>query len=437
MWYVYLFFILIFLAILYYYIFKKDVLSISFISCIIYALSTLAAFISYKIEGSWNYVELHQKTAIYVIISVICIGIGEFIVRKLTRKDKNNKREEIKLIKVSDLKILICIAFLVLTFFLIYMDMCRITNVTGISKVINAYKQSSAMYNDSDNVEQISFLFTQLYRISVAMGIIFLYIYVNNMCYNYKLKYNFRFIIPILSSIATSMLLGGRSAIMRFIVATFIFFIIIYRKKKQIQLFKFIRMGVLILVIVLPLFYMLLGAIGQSTQNNFVDYMTFYLGSPIPGFDEYLQKYSEYKKGVSQNFGENTFIGIQQILHKFHIIDYYNVYQSEWIDFGNGLKSNVFTGIKTYFQDFGINGILIFQTLFGIIFTYLYVKAKNSNYKYLIFYGLISITLIDQFRSEKIFHALIRIDTLVYIFSIILITWFLFNFKFERKYNNE
>lgn len=353
MWYVYLFLILIFLAILYYYIFKKDVLSISFISCIIYALSTLAAFISYKIEGSWNYVDIHQETAMYVIISVICIGIGEFFIKKLTKKSDYNKQEEIKLIKVTDLKILICIVFLLLTFFLIYMDMSKITNTTGISKVINAYKQNSAMYNDSDNIEQISFLYTQMYRFSVAMGIIFLYIYVNNMCYNYKLKYNFRFIIPIVISIFISMLLGGRSAIMRFIVATFIFSIIIYRKKKKINLLKFIRIGIVILAIVLPLFYMLLGAIGQTTQNNFVDYMTFYLGSPIPGFDEYLENYSKYKQ-VSQNFGENTFVGIQQILYKFHIIDYYNIYQSEWIDFGNGLKSNVFTGIKTYFQDFGI-----------------------------------------------------------------------------------
>ena len=149
------------------------------------------------------------------------------------------------------------------------------------------------------------------------------------------------------------MLLGGRSAIMRFIVATFIFFMIIYSRKKKIKLLKFVRIGTMILIIVLPLFYLLLGAIGQTTQNNFVDYMTFYLGSPIPGFDEYLDNYSKYQR-VSQNFGENTFVGIQQILYRFHIIDYYNIYQSEWIDFGNGLRSNAFTGIKTYFQDFGI-----------------------------------------------------------------------------------
>ena len=211
---------------------------------------------------------------------------------------------------------------------------------------------------------------------------------------------------------------------------------IIYRKKRKINLLKFVRIGLMILIIVLPLFYMLLGAIGQSTQNSFVNYMTFYLGSPIPGFDEYLE--NEYNKQVvSKHFGENTFVGIQQILYKIHIIDYYNIYQSEWLDFGNGLKSNVFTGIKTYFQDFGLNGVIGFQILFGVVYSYLYYKAKDSNYRYLIFYGLIGITLIDQFRSEKIFNSLVRIDTLVYIISIILITWFLFNFKFERKYSNE
>ena len=107
MWYVYLFVILIFLAITYYYIFKKDVLSVSFISCIVYALSTLAAYISYKIDGSWNYVDIHQETAMYVIISVICIGIGEFFIRKILKKSNDNNQEKIELIKVTDLKILI------------------------------------------------------------------------------------------------------------------------------------------------------------------------------------------------------------------------------------------------------------------------------------------------------------------------------------------
>lgn len=353
MWYIYLFLILIFLAIVYYYIFKKDVLSISFISCIIYALSVLAAFISYKIEESWNYVELHQQTAIYVIITVICIGIGEFAVRKLLKKDNKDEKKDIKFIKVINFKILICTIFLLLTFFLIYKDMSRITNTTGISNVINAYKINSAMYNDSGSVEQINFIYTQMYRVSLVIGMIFLYIYINNMCFNPKLKYNFRFIIPIIISVVLSMLLGGRSAIMRFIVAAFVFFMIIYGKKKKIKLLKFAKIGILILIIVLPLFYMLLGAIGQTTQNNFVDYMTFYLGSPIAGFDEYLENYYRYEE-IPQHFGEHTFVGIQQILYKFNLIDYYNIYQSEWLDFGNGLKSNVFTGIKTYYQDFGI-----------------------------------------------------------------------------------
>lgn len=75
--------------------------------------------------------------------------------------------------------------------------------------------------------------------------------------------------------------------------------------------------------------------------------MTFYLGSPLPCFNEYLEN-SNQQKVEQKHFGENTFIGIQQILYKFHIINYYNIYQDEWVNFGNGLKSNVFTGIKTY-----------------------------------------------------------------------------------------
>lgn len=79
--------------------------------------------------------------------------------------------------------------------------------------------------------------------------------------------------------------------------------------------------------------------------------------------------------------------------------------------------------------------MIFFEILFGIVFSFMYNKAKKSSYKYLIFYGINGMLLVDQFRSEKIFNSLVRIDTLVYIVSIILITWFLFNFRFERKYN--
>ena len=434
MWYIYLFVVLIILSIIYYYIFKKDVLSVSFISCLVFALSTLAAVISYKLGNSWNYIELHKQTAIYIVIAMICVGVGEHIVRIFFKK-KKKEENEIKLIEITQFKILICIVFLLITFLLIYIDMSKITNTKVISEMINIYKTNSAMYNDSDNIEQINFIYTQMYRVSTAIGIIFLYIYVNNMCFNHKLKYNFRFITPIIISMCLSIFLGGRSAIMRFIVAAFIFFMIIYNKKKKINLKKFITITISILIIVLPLFYILLGAIGQTTQTNFGNYITFYLGSPIPSFDEYLED-SWTDEVLSEQFGEHTFIGIQQILYKLGIIDYYNVYQSEWIDFGNGLKCNVFTGIKTYLQDFGVGGVIIFQILFGIIYTYLYLKGKND-YKYLIFYGLIGITLIDQFRSEKIFNVLVRIDTIVYIISILIITMFIFNIKYEGNYNED
>lgn len=436
MWYILLFCILVVIAIVSYFIFDRDVLSITFISSAVYALSTLAAYISYKLENSWNYVELDKNTAIYVIVGMICVAVGEGIVRFFQKKKKLNNEEKeehnrIELIRVSNIKILICTAFVMLSFVLIYANMAKITGTTGFSKVINAYKVNSAMYNEG-NAKSVGFIYIQMYRVSIVIGMIFLYIYINNMLFNKKLKYNFRFIIPIFMSCVLSMLLGGRSAVMKFIVAGMIFSVIIYEKKKKIHLMKFVGLGIMLLLIILPLFYGLLGIIGQSTKNSFANYMTFYLGSPLPCFNEYLEN-SNQQKVEQKHFGENTFIGIQQILYKFHIINYYNIYQDEWVNFGNGLKSNVFTGIKTYLEDFGIMGVIVFQTLFGIVFSYLYLKARNGNYKFLIFYGLIALNVIDQFRSEKIFSSLIRIDTIVYIFSIIFLTWFLFNLRIGRK----
>ena len=90
MWYILLFCILVVIAIVSYFIFDRDVLSITFISSAVYALSTLAAYISYKLENSWNYVELDKNTAIYVIVGMICVAVGEGIVRFFQKKKKLN-----------------------------------------------------------------------------------------------------------------------------------------------------------------------------------------------------------------------------------------------------------------------------------------------------------------------------------------------------------
>lgn len=431
MWYYFLLATLIVLAIIYYKIFKKDVLSVAFISCTIYALSTFSALISFITENSWNDIDIGFATYGYIVLGMICVGAGEFFVRKITikkKKDNAIKNNEIQFIKISDIKLIICIAFIAISTILIFINLRQITGGSDFSKIISTYNQNSVLYNnDEDTILQINTVYTQLYRISVSISIVLLYVFVNNMCFNWKLKNNYIFLIPIFCAMLSSILLGGRSSVLRFLVAAFIFFIVIKSRNKKIKLFKFVKIGILILIVILPIFYGLITVIGRSTNSNFFDYITFYLGGPIPGFDMFLQDFDNTINTTA--FGEHTFIGINRMLYKFNIIDNFSVYQGTWINFGNGLYSNVFSGLKAYLQDFGIYGFVICEIFFGLFYSFLYKQAENKSENWLIFYGFIAITLIDQYRTEKIFSAIITIDTVVYILGIVLTTYFLFKFK--------
>lgn len=445
MWYIILFIGLIILAIAFYSLFNKEVLSPTFITCLVYAMSTMAAFISYLFSG-WNNVNIQANTAIFILLGVVAFGVGELIYRKQkiriskkkTIEESDSSKKEKKEINVGKKKSIVALIFIVLTLILIFSNMQEITGKQSIPEVINAYKKSSIMYNQNQNeVKSIRTIYTQMYRFSIAIGLVFLYIVMNNFLFKKiiqeKLRTNALYIVIVVITMTLAILLGGRSSIMQFVVAAFTDAVIITMRSKKILIKKFLKVGAIILVIALPTFYLLLGAIGQTTKSSFGEYITFYLGCPLPSFDKFLNA-SAADSAENQPFGYNTFTGFQQILKKLHIINYYNIYQDKtlWIDYGNGLSSNVYTSIKCYIQDFGLLGMIILQILAGLIFTRLYGDAKYKGYNATIFYGIINAMVIDQYRSEKIFHAFFRIDTLVYFISIIIITYFLFNIKFKK-----
>ena len=65
-------------------------------------------------------------------------------------------------------------------------------------------------------------------------------------------------------------------------------------------------------------------SLSSSELLNFAEYITFYIGSPVPTLNEIIQR---NEIGNSEYFGQETFKGIQGILSKFGLIDYYNPYQ--------------------------------------------------------------------------------------------------------------
>lgn len=421
------------LLIISYFIFEKDILSPSVITCCIYLISTIIAGFS-KLFDLWNFVEIKDTTVMLIFVGVLSFIIGEYITRRINKMRKkkeslgaeNKENKKGKIIDLSIIKIMCTYIFFVATLIIIYLEMAKITGIYGnISQMINAYRNDSPLFNSDNNTISVSTFAMQLYRMSEILAAILIYIVINNLVLKDKIKNNIKYLIGILIACIITLLLSGRSALVKFIIEAIIIYIIQYHKyqKEKIKkkvIAKFLVIGI---AIILPIFYIIMPLIGRSQESNFVSYMTFYLGSPIPSLDEIIQR---GEIGNNKYFGQETFLGIESILDRLGVIDYYTPYQRQWIGFNN-LSSNVFTGIKSYYSDFGILGIIICQILFAGVFTQLYINAKNNKKAiYTIFYAFNAIMIVDQYRSEKLFARFLSLDTIIYTIYLIIAMKILF-----------
>lgn len=440
--YIILIFFTAIMMVLSYLVFKKDIITPSFIVCGTYFFSVFSAYIA-KIFKLWNYVDLQPISVIIVIVGVASFVLGEYIIRKKIIMNKKNgliseflKKDIIvsKIIHISNIKYLIITGFVISCLIIIY---CQLIKITGISNniplMINSYRESTPLFNNSTKSTSISTFAMQLYRISEIIAIVFMYIIINNIICKDKLLKNAKYVIPIFCFIATSLLIAGRSALIRLIIAG-VFLTLLLMKKyyhKKLNYKKIFLYGMIIIILLVPLFYCIMPLIGRNQRTNIIEYVSFYVGSPVPSLNELIVR---DELGHSNFWGEETFKGIQAFLSKVNIIQNYSPYQNQWISFKN-LSNNTFTGLKTYYSDFGIIGVFVCQILFAFLLTILYILARHNNKKiFLLLWGMYGTKMVmDQYRVEELFSNLFNYETVIYLIYMIIVVNFVFNNEKKRR----
>ena len=421
------------LSIITYKLFNKDILSPSFIVCVTYFTSALSAFLS-KIFNLWNNIELNWFIILIIITGLLSFILGEFITRRVIltiKKRRKIKSEKVnkQLIKISNIKLIIIYLFLIMTFVVIFYQMVEITGINNnIPKMINAYRAKTPLFNNTD-ATSISTFAMQMYRASELFAYIFIFICINNLLLKDKIKNNIKYIFLIFIPILTSLLISGRTLVFKLVVATIFIAIILYRKiySRKFKFRTMITTGIIVAIIILPIFYLIMPLIGRKQGADIISYISFYIGSPIPSFNEIMER---GELGNNEHFGEETFKGIQSFLNRFELIDYYEPYQKQWINYKE-LSSNTFTGLKNYYSDFGISGVVICQLLFASLVVVLYNNAKHKNGRAYIIFFMFSATymIFDQYRVEKLFSSFITLDTVIYVVYMFIILAFLFKDK--------
>lgn len=407
--------ILAILCIVSYNIFKKDILSPSFISCIMFEISAVLACIG---KYSWNDEEsLSGITIGIVVIGMISFIIGEYILKKFFYKQKKEIEAKHSIIKIKKYKYFIMYLFVIVTIAFIVLELNRICQYynydsNNISDMLSFYRHKSVLYEDvlTRDHTDINFFVKQMHKVCVVIGFINIYIVINNFFYDEKkYKNSLNSLVIACICMGESLLTSGRALLMHYLIFTLFMVLFFIRKKYKISNAKLVVGSCISLLLMTISFYFIAPLLGRGASNGIIEYISFYFGTTIPSLNRFLQNIPEHSKYI----GEETFTGVYLFLNKIKLISYTRSTAYGWQCFANGAGSNVYTSLRAYYFDFGFIGLICCQLLFGFVFSKL-DSLKNRDNRYLIIYAYYFYVLIEQIRAEQFFYAM-STTTIAYI----------------------
>ena len=415
------------LALFAYKIFKKDLLSPTFISALMFLLAVSCAIVGLF---SWNYVkELSLQTILIFIAGLTAFGIGEVIARSIHKnktksvEQKVEQKTEVEF-NLSNKVLVVILLLVLLSTALMISEIIRVCATYGYTsnsflKVLAFYRSKTGLFSDAAfSSEGVNVIVRQLWKVGGAINIILFY-YGFQKILRLKKKINKKEIVLIalilvVTLFQTFLFNGGRSIFFHYIVAyiAIALFVLFVKGRKNITK-SMVRRGAGIVAALLVVFYLILPIVGRSTRHGFFEYTTFSLGTAVPSFELYMNDDEQPDEG-SKYIGEETFSGVYYTLNKVGLIKYAKAQSHEWRSFADDgtLSSNTYTSLRTYYKDFGMLGVIILQFIFGLVVTLIYLKVKESGSMLacVIYFSYFYI-LIDQIRDEQ-FYSLISISTL-------------------------
>ena len=416
---IYIYFaVLLLLLIVSFVINKKDFASPAFIFTFGFFFQGIWVLFYYK---QWN-LHLHLNTFLVITLSILEFIIVTYLVKLFMNKkykSSNTEETEIKRIKINYVLEILYFLFIVGVGALYLYHVVKIVNgnfnsIGSILKSISDYDTLIKFEADLFNahVERIPFIVNNLNYAVVAAGYWFLYVVINNIIAEKKVR--IIEILIVIVSLLSSMLSGSRTPIFMMIVAGICYYFVLLFKKKQYK--NIFSKKIVITVLCIGIAFLLSFApiaklLGREINLWSMNYLAIYCGAEVKNLDSYLQEREYLDK--NKVFGSQTFYSIIQTLgNKLHIKG--NEYRLD-LRFrrANGLDlGNVYTTFYSYIYDFGYIGLFIFVFLMALISEFIYEKIIHLSKKldkpsmYILVYGTLFGCLALSFFSNKFFEEL-------------------------------
>lgn len=426
---------------------KKDILSPPNAFCMVFMFCILFAIPNIEI---WN-LEISNITFGVIFLGIFSFCIGYYLIFYFNYNiDKNkilSRMNENPIFTLSDKKFYLFLGIQIITLFVMYMEINRISSNLGIggslSEKIFAYRLAS-FFGDKEEAKLATYA-KALYDFCFCSSYFIMYKLVND--YFLLKKIIKKYIFSILLTMGITFLSGGRGEsifiIIGLIVLIYIHYMYMYNwniKYKFSKLIKYFSI-ITILVIAFPLIGIFV--IGRETENDTIisivfNQLSIYISAPLKLLDMYLNE--EYISTPYLPIGYYTFTKLYNRIAEIFNINFGIVEDG---DFGfreiNGVSlGNVYTIFRPFYSDAELLGVILFCIIIGAVFGYLYYHIKYTklkpiegkiNYK-LILYVYLYISIALSFFSEWFYVTVISFQ-----FIKVLIYFKLFEVFFIKKYS--
>lgn len=377
---------------------------------------------------NWNVKEnFSSKTVAIVVLSVLVFVFGSSLSSKLYKilpKKKLIIKEDLYKdpINIPKKWVIFFVFFISLSSVFYFITLLRKSSIPfwGFKDFMTTVRPLL-----KDNKISISFLSVQLLSISKMLAYIFTYSFFVN--YIFFKQRNLGYLLIPFAYILMSLLTSGRIYIIYFVIYAFSLYFIL-NKNKYSNILKIVLKTFVFIFICLFLFGALANVVGRNTSHSIMEQLSIYIGGPLVSLDLYLKNLFITP---TKYFGEETLIGVYQILNKLQITNIQLNRHLEYVQFGNNW-GNVYTAIRRYIHDYGFFGSQILMFVMGAIYRFFYeiiISSKRFG-KLDIFYSMLIYPIPMLIIDDLFLSNLLSINT---VYDIIYIQ---FGYYFIIKYLN-
>lgn len=394
-----------------FFLFKKNILNPSVILCSVFLVSLFFSILNAKRWG----VILHLNTVLIILGTIVVFILGNSVIYLLPKKyliiNKVFENKQIK-IKETSFKVIFLIDLISFIFLCKYFqEVYKLSLIGGNSGGYNLmlYYARNAKLNFLDVSRYMTYGVYFVKLISYICFFIFSYITIFE-----KFKFKNLFLLsPIIMYCGFMTLSTGRTDFIYLLIYMLVVFFILYQQKYNFSFKvtkKIIFFGILSLILFFIIFSLAGLLTGKTQSESIFEMISLYTGSSIPALDIYINS----SKISNEYFGENTLFLVYNILRKFgySIPKLYAPY--EFVYFG-GIKTNIYSAIKRYYEDFGVNGLFLITFLLGIFYGtfFHYASYKKNNFFILMLYAILCFPVFE-FPIEERFFMLLFPQGIVY-----------------------